>query len=442
LPGDVGWPDAPEHLYKISGGLTLPGRQIPGSIDTAAQRAHGWALFAGATRSSGAPDSLPIFHTWYTVEEAFDQAPGNVDCARRNPVVRLSLPTQLLMETPNPIGDALRKKGIEPGVRFDPNPGSLRTSSGKLLDFTHDGVVAFSHVAFNQEMYDFIRSNKYYSKDELDNVAVAGEVRTPIKDPPLRSVSLKLSWWPISPTELTPMPVWDDDPRFAGDAKNPPITWKRVIVVDPTNTHSAPASIRLGDFDHESPALVSIDKLYAITVSAEEADLANLDFRIKSAATSVLGRPLQEGDYLALTAMHIATREFEPWVFTTYWWHDKPDDGPLAKDRPASISGVWRNYIMDVSYNINNPKTETGAAPVAYNPWLELFQAGGTRSQCMACHARAAYGPGVRASFNPTNMATTDPNGFEASPTGANDSVFQPGTVSLHRIWTIMTRAQ
>ena len=93
---------------------------------------------------------------------------------------------------------------------------------------------------------------------------------------------------------------------------------------------------------------------------------------------------------------------------------------------------------MDVSYNINQPKSSNGTAPIAYSPWLELFQLGGTRSQCMACHARAAFGKGVVASYNPKDPTTTDPNGFEASPDGVNDPAFQRGTVSLHRIWTIL----
>ena len=96
---------------------------------------------------------------------------------------------------------------------------------------------------------------------------------------------------------------------------------------------------------------------------------------------------------------------------------------------------------MDVSYNINAPKT-ADKAPVSYNPWLELFQSGGTRSQCMACHARAAYGPKVQAAFNPPNMATGDPNGFDATPQNPSDPNFAKGTLDLDRVWTIFTRAQ
>jgi tetratricopeptide (TPR) repeat protein len=50
--------------------------------------------------------------------------------------------------------------------------------------------------------------------------------------------------------------------------------------------------------------------------------------------------------------------------------------------------------------------------------------------------------PNLFEAYNPKDPTTTDPNGFEASPDGANDPAFQRGTVSLHRIWTIFTRAQ
>jgi hypothetical protein len=143
-----------------------------------------------------------------------------------------------------------------------------------------------------------------------------------------------------------------------------------------------------------------------------------------------------------MTAMHIATREFDPWVFTTFWWSDQPRASPLGADISKDIETPFDNYIMDVSYNINIPKTSDGKAPAAFNPWIELSQLGGTRSQCMACHARSAYGPRVQIFFNPPDIGTADPNGFDATPQGPNDPNFAPGTLDLHRVWTIFTRAQ
>ena len=195
--------------------------------------------------------------------------------------------------------------------------------------------------------------------------------------------------------------------------------------MDPVGGLQSPANMKLGGFDHPNPDVVPLNRFYNVKITAEEADLANADFRIKAASTAVLGRPLKEGDFLLMTAMHIATREFDPWVFLTYWWTDKPNIGPLASDMPSDVKDPFRNYLMDVSYNINAPEGADGKAPISYNPWLELFQLGGTCSQCMACHARAAYGPNVVASFNPTDMRTSDPNGFDAMPQTADDPAFQ-----------------
>ncbi len=441
IPPGFDWPTSPADLYKISGGIQTENLNIPGKIDTIAQRKHGWNLFAGVTQPADAsPAAPPVFHTWYTVEEAFDPTDEKLSCTARNPVFRISLPTQLVMELNAPLTQELRNKGLSPSARFDINP-SLLPSKDILGSNLAGDVTAFSHVAFNTEMYDYIRDNKYYLKKTLNSVIDPNVVRVNLVDPPIKGISLKFSWWPIAPNKLTPLPVWDFDPRFPGDAKNPPTTWKRIVMVDPVGGLLPPTTVKFGGFDFNSPSTVGINKFYAVRVSAADAAAANADFRIKSAARSVLGRDLEDGDYLVMTAMHIATREFDPWVWLTYWWTDKPESGPLANDMPAIVKGVWRNYVMDVSYNINNPKTENGSAPIAYNPWLELFQKGGTRSQCMACHARAAYGQGVFASFNPKDMSTTDKNGFDASPVTPNDPAFQKGTISLHRIWTIFTRA-
>lgn len=443
FPTGFSWPMDPVRLWQISGGIKSPNLNIEGKIDSTEQRKHGWAMFAGITQpATKEADSPPVFHTWYTIEEAFDLNEGKIKCAERQPSIRLSLPTQLTQELNGPLKSVLRKSGFEPLPRFDPAPSQLRRPNNTQELTTHDGVVAFSHVAFNKELYDYIRDNKYYSRKTLDQQIDPATVRKPIVEPPVKAISLKFSWWPAAPDRLTPVPVWDFDPRFPGDAKNPPQTWKRVVVVDPKGGIPQPSTVTLGGFVHEKPSVVGLDRFYSVRLSAADAKYAMTDFRLKGAATAVLGRPLQEGDYMLLTAMHIATREFEPWVFLTYWWTDKPTVGPLASDIPKTVTGPWRNFVMDVSYNINAPKTPDGKAPVSYSPWLELFQAGGTRSQCMACHARAAYGPEVRPSFNPKNMSTLDPNGFNATPINPADPNFKAGTLELHRIWTIFTRAE
>ncbi|WP_429933073.1 hypothetical protein [Agrobacterium vitis] len=443
MPTGYGYPANPVELWKISGGIKSDTLDIPGKIDIVRQRAHGWLLFAAATHPvDNKPNALPVFHTWYTVEEAFDPSPGKIDCTKRQNEIHLTLPTQLEMVVPNRARDVLRASGLEPSARFDPDPSSFGDASpAQAVADAHDGVVAFSHVAFNQEMYDWIRDNQYYSKAALDKIIDQTVARKKLIDPPEGGISLKFSWWPIAPDGLTPVPVWDNDPRYPGDAKNFPTTWTRVVVVDPIGGQQTPAKVTLGGFDHSNPRVVSINDFYHLKISDEEASLGNADFRVRAAAMQVLGRPLKGGDFIAMTALHIATREFEPWVFTTFWWSDAPSQNPLGADMPKEVHAAFRNYIMDVSYNINGPKTPDGKAPVSYNPWLELFQIGGTRSQCMACHARSAYGPKTIAFFNPADMSTKDPNGFEATPQNPGDPNFLPGTLDLQRVWTIQTRA-
>lgn len=444
IPTGFDWPADPVKLWQMSGGIASPNLNIPGKIDLAQQRAHGWMLFAGVTQpSSSAANGQPVFHTWYTVEEAFDATPGKIDCSKRYPI-QLTLPTQLIMVAPNPARELAEKNGLNVAPRFDPNPGQFTATDASISTLaSHQGIVAFSHVAFNQEMYDWLRDNQFYSKTALNQLLDANVARKLITPVPAAGISLKFSWWPAAPDRLTAVPVWDNDPRFPGDAKNPPTSWKRVVMVDPVGSLPVPASVELGGFEHINLTSVPLSKFYNVQVTKEEADLANTDFRIKSAATAVLGRPLQAGDYILMTALHIATREFPPWVFTTFWWSDNAAANPLGKDMPPTgIKGAFRNYIMDFSYNINDPKTADGKAPVAYNPWLELFQFGGTRSQCMACHARAAYGPKVQAAFNPQSMSTADPNGFDASPQNSSDPNFAKGTLDLDRVWTIFTRAE
>lgn len=444
MPSGFDWPADPTELWRISGGISSPDLNIPGAVDMARQRQHGWLLFAGATQPASAQaDALPVFHTWYTTEEAFDPTPGKVDCAKRHLTLTLTLPTQLVMVAPNPVRDLVEKNGVNPSPRFDPNPAQFSaTGTSPPIADPHDSITAFSHVAFNEPMYDWIRDNQYYIKAALNQTIIPTEIRKPIVDPPVTGISLKFSWWPAAPDALTPVPVWDNDPRFPGDATNPPTTWKRVVVIDPVGGLASPAKVSLGGFDHLNPKVVPLSLFYSVKITAEEAALANQDFRIKKAASAVLGRPLQAGDYLVMTALHIATREFAPWVFTTFWWSDDPLANTLGVDMAPEVKGVFRNYIMDVSYNINSPKTADNKAPIAFNPWLELFQRGGTRSQCMACHARAAYGPKVAAFFNPADMSTGDPNGFDATPQSANDPNFAEGTLDLQRVWTIFTRAQ
>jgi hypothetical protein len=425
LPKDIGWPRPATELYQISGGLKSDTANIPGKIDVAAQRAHMWNLFEGITRPSDPSDnkSAPIFLTWYTAEETFAKTPGKINCDQRVLQLNFEPPDQFLIAIKNaPSGH--------------PTSGSI-----------------FSYIAYNQELYDFIRDNGFYLRENLLKYADPNKARLPIKRSDPRSVALKFAWWPVSKDGLSGLPVWDWDPQYPGDEPNPPESWKRVLAVDPSGTVNSVDSIDFFGRKIKNPDVVHLDRIFAIRLTKEQAAQINKTPYLTQTLIGVMKRPLEADDYIVLTAMHLITQEFDPWTFGTFWWHDNPNIKYYGDDRPANIKAPWYNYVSDVAFNINLPQQKSGEALIAYNPWHEFRDRGGQRSGCMACHSRAAVAAtNVSASYNPARAGTTDPNGFEPSPDVNNDAghptpwmtdaAFQKGTVTVNRLWSLNVKTR
>jgi hypothetical protein len=136
------------------------------------------------------------------------------------------------------------------------------------------------------------------------------------------------------------------------------------------------------------------------------------------------GRTLQEGDLVVFAGTHLTTKEIDDWVWGTFWWHDRPDAGPFAADRPATVKGVWRNYLLSASYDLNLPRESDGKPVIAFNPYLEAHFKDGVVSNCMNCHHRAASpNPG----FKPIFRGDPDPN----------DRAFAPGLLRTDFLWSI-----
>jgi hypothetical protein len=115
------------------------------------------------------------------------------------------------------------------------------------------------------------------------------------------------------------------------------------------------------------------------------------------------------GDHVALVALHYTTKEIPDWVWATFWWHDQPDHGPFAADRTAYVSGVWRNYLMDVAYSMDTPREFDGTPNSCYNPWLEARFQNGMQSNCMTCHQRAVWPPQSFLPITRGSLAPDDP---------------------------------
>jgi hypothetical protein len=108
------------------------------------------------------------------------------------------------------------------------------------------------------------------------------------------------------------------------------------------------------------------------------------------------------GARFRLPALHVMSKELDHWVWITLWYSTSPDDD-FGADRPASITGPWRNYKMCVSttYLERDPDPRGGQAGTlgdslaavshaneatwCSNPYIEQG-AGNAATNCIGCH--------------------------------------------------------
>jgi hypothetical protein len=400
---------APQPGYfDIPAGFDFPAdkqtlEQYRKTSNISAQRKHVWNVFAGMTLPT--PDNKhAIFETWYSEEEAFETGPAPQAVGPRRVVKRFRVPQQLV------------------GVPGQPAPEAA-------------GDSLLSEVMLNFANYNFIRSKKLNLVSELQNLLQTGAPDPTIPNNktvpafPADSISLKTVWWPVKKDQPTPMPIWDPETVPPNATRNPYSTWKRAVVIDPTRTNIPPNETATVNFHGPKPDshVVGLDKFHYVVVDAQTAATAMANGRLAGFIRDVFGenRPLQEGDYVVFAGTHLTTKEIDDWVWGTFWWHDRPDAGPFAADRTDNVKGVWRNYLMSASYDLNLPLEPDGKPHITFNPWLEAGFTNGIVSNCMNCHHRASVPPPP--SFLPIFRGNPDPN----------DPAYAPGLLRTDFLWSI-----
>jgi hypothetical protein len=249
-------------------------------------------------------------------------------------------------------------------------------------------------------------------------------------------MALKTAWWPIAAGGLTALPVWDPDRNPPRPGGNPYTGWERVVAVDPSYMGTSPATVGI-DFagrSHRDAHRVALQAFHHLRVDAALAARLMRDRSTRKATLIALGRELEAGDYLVLVSANLASRESEAGVWAALWWHDRPDAGPFAADRPASLQGEWRNYLLAVAYDTDHPTALDGGPHVCFDPWLEgRFpdggHGGGTASNCMTCHGRASFPP---VDFLPVTRGAADLRG---------DPAYAPGRLRTNFLWSIALHA-
>jgi hypothetical protein len=132
--------------------------------------------------------------------------------------------------------------------------------------------------------------------------------------------------------------------------------------------------------------------------------------------------PLGGGQYAVLVGLHVTTKEIPDWVWLTIWWHDQPNSGPYAANRPASLEAPWTNYLMDTTMSAVTPHESDDQPKICFNPWLEGQLTYGLTGNCINCHRKASF-------------PITD--GDRSNVTRGNHSVRNSCAVSLDFLWSL-----
>jgi hypothetical protein len=309
-----------------------------------------------------------------------------------------------------------------------------------------------SFVRYDLAAAQYIRQSGTYEQRTLDEMqAQFDRKRIPIEERsiqplPNSAASLKVVFWlvdrtnsPTHPDGMTVFPYWDPNYPPPPGGKTPGSdTWRKCVIVDPGGKHVGETRTVDCNGTKAKPnpvraKVIGLNRFYAVKLSTKD-DVVDAQAVLKSSPADRKppgDRHADIGDYLVLVAMHVTTKEMANWTWQTFWWSLTPNVSN-GRGRPQSVKGVWRNYEMCTAYSMVTPRSAKGRPSACFNPYLEtdlgptkFFKVdnqwfppdpmAGTRSNCMSCHVRAAFGEvGPRTAnygriFNEGYLAPNDP---------------------------------
>lgn len=453
LPAWVGFPADPQALQHA-----IDARQ-PQEL-----RAHAWTLWAGLEQPISADDAWPVWWTWSTTTQLFEEpipaAEALTPMSRHRHAAR-ELARRALAASEGPAAapdasvdhtdecfddqgkgviffpsptyvlpsDLVAKAGLDPACA-EPKHAAQPGSGCSLSDgehFQNNGDILVATESYSPQGADRIVAKGYDQAAVLD--ALRAEGTTMLPDLATEQVTTKHMMWPVKAEGLSALPVHRDLPRSQWCQYNGYETWDAMVAVDPEASTRGKGEV---DFlfgvwnhagtevlptKHASVEVVPMSELYWWHVDeAAWAALADEDRLILDAASRwAHGKPFEPGDYVVAVASHIITKEIPQWTLQSAWWSDRPNEGPYAADRPSlpEAQGPWDHYLMTIAYGI---PTEPGGSvlPIAYNPYIELAATHPVATNCRNCHLRAGWtnadssylvptGPGPLANIGPSD---------------------------------------
>ena len=379
--------------------------------DGHAQRRFIWRILSDLT-DSAPDDDRPRFELWHGEDAVFADAPPD-DAGQRG--MR-----------------GVFRSSLDDGKR------AQRDSDRERGD-----VPVLTYALYNDAAYEHIRAHHLNRRGELERLRRVGDAdRTVSGDRsippfPVGATVLKTVWWPVAGDRLSALPVWDPERNPIGRAGNDYLGWPRVVAIESSDTAHRDGSVSIDFAGRTFPAAhrVALSAFYHLAVDAEMAQRLMRDRSARKTALVALGRPIRDGDALVLVGANLATRASDGWVWAAVWWHDQPDQGPFAADRPDTLKAEWRNYLLQVAFDSTLPAAADGGPHVCFNPWLEgRFpdggHGGGPVSNCMTCHQRASYPP---VNFLPITRG---------APDLAHDAAYAPDRLRTELLWSLALHAK
>jgi hypothetical protein len=387
--------------FTLMRGQRPPGRELPTSVFLAEDRLktlhepelrkHGWELFEQLVKPVG---RQVLWQTWTSADDLFPTCQTPSLPLRRQSSLSAYTEGDAKPEVPAPAKpeDQLRiqvlfnpaaqrhicpESGVEPKLSIETLQATLKSDRHEIEPFDPKSVVVKALW-----LPLFVPEDK-----RKEGYVPAIPVWTPVDEGQGTSMNWR-KWkkWVAVVSELPP------------DNKVPPCYFDG----------GEPPSILNGDPARKCEKVVLTTRFYRTPLTKNET-----------------WAKIPEGTPMVLAGLHLTTREIPNWFWATFWWSDQPDQ-THSNEPPKSIEPPWNNYQMDVTISaekriddgdkphghqkipkcsvleyppdLQNSDNVTGNYSIAFNPYLEMRQANGIYSNCVACHQQAAWSPdgGVR----------------------------------------------
>jgi len=305
-------------------------------------RRHGWNLLRSVTRYAQRGSKIPVWLSWCSKQEVFTNpavcdasastvAPRTAGSIKMTPPKAASIDPSAFRAFAEVEPDTARR--LVSSVHFDPNAvGRFRQPALETSD------------ALNV-VYNWPGQVKNLLSDKH------GERRRLGRFPP-KAIIVKPAWYviPRNPAQMTTRDIYIWNGRLPSESGGG----------GPADSNS----VVLTDFPDRIKVIVPSEDPCGSTVlparrpyAASDSEVSLDNFFTLPICDTMLARDINDlnpgpahakvGDYLLLLGFHVITREIDDWVWSTFWWNNRPNTGPFGADRPQDLAKFSLGALLD-----------------------------------------------------------------------------------------------